>query len=475
MISTSHSTSSCNVTTHERSSLDVVHDAVSHLSIPLKFTTINHNIIHHILVLPKVLALAAPKLRLDNKRTTIDRVDDREPAGESVVGPGTRIPEGLTASGKRVVAGEDVEVGDLLDAAAVGVARDGADVEDAQTGLVVGLVGEAVVDELIVVDGAGGGLVVAGVLGGFEVGDVPDVCGWVAVLGDGVGVGFGAVVDLALVELVVHDKVGLPVGVEDPALVGVGRALVGCAGDDGGGVEALLVGDVVDGQGVFVVAVADVTAVVLLVGSTVDNALGIVDVAVLGRTALLVGLGDVVDVNEDETTGAGVIAASTATATDGNSVALLLVGDNVVRAASNALALSEVVEPSSEVLRRVEGLGLLGVQLQELLEVEDLHSVVCTLGSDEEVVAKRLHLVPDDRRGLSGKAAKVLKLTLLGDFCESSAVGLTNGNKLAALVCPTPRTRSLRDRRRVAKLLVCLEVVHVLSGVSRPVSNLPAI
>lgn len=47
----------------------------------------------------------------------------------------------------------------------------------------------------------------------------------------------------------------------------------------GGGVGAFFVGYVVDCQGVFVVAVADVTAVVLFVWAAVDDALRIVDVA----------------------------------------------------------------------------------------------------------------------------------------------------------------------------------------------------
>jgi hypothetical protein len=92
-------------------------------------------------------------------------------------------------------------------------------------------------------------LVETSLLRGSQVLDIPDV-------GDGVAI-LGGTVAAELVELVVHNEVLLPLGVEDPALVGVGGALVRGDGDDGrvGGV-----GRIVDGEGVLVVTVADVTA-----------------------------------------------------------------------------------------------------------------------------------------------------------------------------------------------------------------------
>lgn len=226
------------------------------------------------LVLAPVLALAPAELGLDNEGTTVDGVDNSVARVESEVAPGARVPDSRATTGKLIVLREDIKVGDLLDLAAVGVLGDGADVKDAETGLVVGLVGETLVDELVVVDGAGGGLIVTGVLGLLEVGDVPDVCDRETVLGGRVGGSAGGV-DFTLVKLIVHDKVGLPHGVEDPALVGVGCADVRSARDDLSGVGAVLVGHIVDGEGVLVVAVADVTAKVLLVGSAVHNALGV--------------------------------------------------------------------------------------------------------------------------------------------------------------------------------------------------------
>ena len=188
--------------------------------------------------------------------------------------PCTCVPECLTTAGNSIIAREDIEVSDLLNAASIRVAGNGADVEDTQTGLVVGLVRKTIVDELVVVDGAGGGLIVTGVLGLLEVGDVPDVCDRETVLGGRVGGSAGGV-DFTLVKLIVHDKVGLPHGVEDPALVGVRCTDVGSARDDLSGVGAVLVGHIVDGESVLVVTVADITAEVFLVGSAVNNALSI--------------------------------------------------------------------------------------------------------------------------------------------------------------------------------------------------------
>jgi len=226
------------------------------------------------LVLAPVLALAPAELGLDNEGTTVNGVNDGVAGVEGEVAPGTRVPDSRATTGKLIVLREDIEVGNLLDLAAVGVLGNGADIEDTETGLVVGLVGETLVDELVVVDGAGGGLVVTGVLGLLKVGDVPDVGDRETVLGGRVG-GSAGRVDLTLVKLIVHDKVSLPHGVENPALVGVRGTDVGSARDDLSGVGTVLVGHIVDGESVLVVAVADVTAEVLLVRSAVHNALSI--------------------------------------------------------------------------------------------------------------------------------------------------------------------------------------------------------
>lgn len=64
----------------------------------------------------------------------------------------------------------------------------------------------------------------------------------------------------------------LPVQIVHPALVGKGSAFVGCARDD---LRVLLVANIVDGDGVFVVAVANVAAIVLGVRASVDDTLSL--------------------------------------------------------------------------------------------------------------------------------------------------------------------------------------------------------
>src|SRR5690606_38219909 len=130
----------------------------------------------------------------------------------------------------------------------------------------------------------------AGLLGVLEVRHVPEVS-------DGAAVG-SETGTVDFVELVVENDEALVFLVEEPALVGVRCALVGSARDDGG---VAAVGHVVDGEGLLVVTVANVTAEVLLVGSLVRQALSIVHVAVLGSAAGGSGVGGVLQVDKDET------------------------------------------------------------------------------------------------------------------------------------------------------------------------------
>lgn len=397
-----------------------------HLALLLRKVSI---IIHHIaLVLVPVLA-ATPPLALDiglldNKDTTVNGVDDNVTRFKGVGRPGTSVPESVTAAGLDIIRRVDIEVGNLLDLGAVRELGDAGDVKDTETSLVVGLVVKTVVDVLVVVDRAGGSLVVAGDDGLLKVLDVPNVGHGETILGgtvDSSAVG----VDLALVKLIVHDDVSLPVGVENPTLMGVGSSDVGCARDDGTGVtETLLVGDVVDGQCVLVVTVADVTAVVLLVRSTVDNALSVVSVAVLAVATLDVRLGGVVHVDEHGSTSTGVVATGTTASTAGDGIVLLLVGDDSVGTALDTL----VDVDKGSVLLDVESVRLLGRELEQLLQVKDLDVVTNTLGTNNEAVTNDLDLTPNNGVVVGGKASKVLQLTVLGNFGERSTVSLTDSN-----------------------------------------------
>jgi hypothetical protein len=97
------------------------------------------------------------------------------------VAPSARVPDRRALARKVIVLRENIKVGNLLNLAGIRELGDRADIQDAKTGLVVGLVGETLVDELVVVDRAGGRFVVSCVLRGFQAGDIPDVRDWEAI------------------------------------------------------------------------------------------------------------------------------------------------------------------------------------------------------------------------------------------------------------------------------------------------------
>lgn len=231
-------------------------------------------------------------LHLDDEGAALNGVDEDVAAREAgVVAPGADKVDDA-AVGQVVVFRVDVEEGDFVDAVARGVGRDGADVEDAQARPVVALVAQAVEDVLVVVDRVRLGLVDARLFRVFEVRDVEDVR-------HGEPVGRRARV-VFLVEFVVDQEVRLPVQVEDPALMRVAGADVRGLGDDGGRVDAEFVRDVVDGQGVLIVAVADFLAFVFRVGAVVDDALGIVYVSVLASASGRPWVGRIRGVDKDQ-------------------------------------------------------------------------------------------------------------------------------------------------------------------------------
>lgn len=245
-----------------------------------------------------------------------------------------------------------------------------------------------------------GSLVVASLLGPLEVADVPDE-------GGGLAVGGWATL-LLLIELVVHDQVLLVVGVEDPTLVSVGGAFVGGNGDDFG---ERFVSQIVDGEGILVVAVADLTTKVLGVGATVDEALSVVNVAVLGSTSRAGDLGGVAHVEHVNTGSASVV---TGLGTNDVGEVGLRVGKDVVDTTEG-----KVVPEGREVLVGVEGHGaLLVVNVQELLQVEELDTVTGLFTAYDEEVVVGSELPPAAGGNACGlrKTSEVTELTSGGDL-----------------------------------------------------------
>lgn len=344
----------------------------------------------------------------------------------------------VAAAGLGIVIREDIEESNLLNALAGGVAGHRGHVEDAKSGTVVGLEGQAVVHVLVVIDGLDRGLEETSLLWCAEVADVPDIGDWESVSGRSA--------PILLIVLIVEEKVLLVVGVEDRALVRVGRPSVAGPGDDGG---SSLVGDIVDGEGVLVVTIADVTASVAGVRSAVDQALGIVDIAVTRGTAGGGGVGRVRQVDEDQPRLALVCAWGSA---DCNGKVLLLEGDDVVGATNR-----EAVE-ERDVAGGAEGLGRR--DSQELPGIEDLDAVVLGLTADDEVVLHRPDLAPLGGDGLLGKTTEVGDPSRLRDLDESSAVRLADSTKLTSFG-RRPAPRGGARAAAAAQLSVGLEVLEI--------------
>lgn len=160
----------------------------------------------------------------------------------------------------------DVEEAGLADAASAWILGDGASVPYVETVAVVGLVEVAVNHVLVVVDGTGSASEVATVEGVLQVADVEDVGGWQTLSGRQWSI------CITLIELVVEEDVLLPCVVVHDTLVSILDTRVSGARDDVRDVAGL-VSDIVDGERVLVVAVANISAVVTSIRPTVDNTL----------------------------------------------------------------------------------------------------------------------------------------------------------------------------------------------------------
>lgn len=178
--------------------------------------------------------------------------------------------------------------------------------------------------------------------------------------------------------------------------------------------------DVDDRQGVLVVVEADLLALVRRLGAPVDDALRVVDVAVVGNAARVLRPLRVRDVDHPE---AGT-ALEAVLGADGDDEVRLLVHDDVVAGA-------ETGEVGGQVLAHAVGGRVLGVGLPELGQVEDLQAVVGRLGADVGVVADDLDVAPRGGHGLGGEAAGVLEAAVLENLNEGGAVRLAQERVLA--------------------------------------------
>jgi hypothetical protein len=372
---------------------------------------------------PRTLATTAALVDLDNENTALDRVDEDVSTGEQEMTPSPHERHSALA---RIILGIDIKERFRSHALTRGILLNRSNIVHPDAIPVIRLVRKAVYDVQVVVDALLiRGPEVARVLGVLQVREVGDV-------GDGAPRGSGAGFVL-LVQLVVEQDVLVPVALGPPALVHVRGAGVGQLGEDLGRGLAVLGGGVVDGDGVLVVADADVAAAVTAVRPVVGHALGVVHVAVLAGTAGGAGVCRVLEVDVLQAGAAGLVAGLGA---DGNGVLVVPVDDDVVGAADG----EGVAEQTCEVLLGVENLGALGVERQELVEVEDLDVVANGLGADDNVVVQDTDLAPAGADGVLGReAAEVLDLALLRDLDEGGSAELANDTELTSVLgSPTP-------------------------------------
>lgn len=182
------------------------------------------------------------------------------------------------------------------------------------SGTVVGLEHDAVLDVQVVIDGAVvGGFESAGPLGFGEVGQVDDVRDRYAVFH----------YTLHFVKLIVQEDELVPVALRPPALVGVSSTRVLEAAKH---LRVSLVGGIPDSDAVFVVSDTDVAAIVTTVRTVIRDALGVVCVSVGTSTARLVRVGWVVKVDVLQTSSAGLVAGL---GTDSNGVLVVPVNDDL--------------------------------------------------------------------------------------------------------------------------------------------------
>jgi hypothetical protein len=209
---------------------------------------------------------------LDDKAASLNGVDEDEPRLEvRVRRPGTKEGNG-SATLVLVILGVDIEKACLTDAGTRRVFGDTADVEHVQAVTVVGLVQVVVDNVLVVVDGSSLASIVSSVLGVLEVANVENV-------GGGETLGHRTNLGITLIELIVHEEILLPCLVVYNTLVNVLSAREVCNGNNVAEIP-LLVGHIVDGQRIFIVAVTDILSVVSLVWTPVHKTFSIMNVPV---------------------------------------------------------------------------------------------------------------------------------------------------------------------------------------------------
>lgn len=142
--------------------------------------------------------------QFDHERASVNSVNNDEAARESEVAPGAEVPDGLATAHLVVITWVHIKVCNLFNSFASRVFRNRAHIEDTQAGLIVGLICEAIINELVVINRAHTGLVVTRIDGLLKVGDVEDISDWETVLCGGVR-GRAVWVNFTFVKFIIED------------------------------------------------------------------------------------------------------------------------------------------------------------------------------------------------------------------------------------------------------------------------------
>lgn len=349
----------------------------------------------------------------ESEQTTLNAVHN----DSARLKPGVNTPSTIKLRGRiSIVLRVTIKVRQLLHRSTSRIRRNTTGIHHAQSRTVVGLVRNAINNILVMVDGPNGTLVLSSPDGVGKRRDVKNVRGGMGVL--------PILAALDFIQLIIEKEI-LEVRVNVPALMGVCtlavKTFVGDAGHDS---RLLLVGHVVDGEGILVVAEADLAALEVLVDAAVDDALGVVDVAVLARAAEESGLSRVLDVYHDETA-VGARAACVGGGADNENGVGLFVGDDVVGRSYARVQGSEVRLDAECLGGRADG--------EQLAKIKDLYAVVARLGANIGMVADDFDIAPDSIDSLRRQATNVLQLATGFDLDERSTVSLTDNGEFAAV------------------------------------------
>lgn len=205
------------------------------------------------------------------------------------------------------------------------------------------------------------------------------------------------------------------------------------------------------GQGILVVAIANIAAKELAVRPAVHDALSVMHIAIPSSTAKRLGVAGILQVDEDE---ARAAVASAGLSADCNGILLFFVDDHIVGAPDG-----QVVPPARHILLGVKGDRIFGVKVEQLYQetelvtqrrqintrnkkghahlghVKHLDPMVLCLAPNDNVVFIATDFTPNDGLGRLGlwETTEVHELALRRNLGESCTVCLGHNDKLPAI------------------------------------------